>query len=90
MTGAGWEMLFVTIDDHARFVFRAMPPDENAPQEVRFLRDATAYYAGLGVRASSGSSPTTAPRFARASSRGLARRWALCTISPGPTDRKVI
>jgi len=49
VNGAGWEMLFVAIDDHARIAFTAMHPDEKTPQAVRFLRDAVAYYAGLGV-----------------------------------------
>jgi transposase InsO family protein len=48
--GAGWEMLFVAIDDHARIAFTAMHPDEKAPQAVQFLRDAVAYYAKLGVQ----------------------------------------
>jgi transposase InsO family protein len=47
--GAGWETLFVAIDDHARIAYTAMHPDEKTPQAVRFLRDAVAYYAGLGV-----------------------------------------
>lgn len=47
--GAGWEMLFVAIDDHARIAFTAMHPDEKSPQAVQFLRDAVAYFAGLGV-----------------------------------------
>jgi transposase InsO family protein len=47
--GAGWEMLFVAIDDHARIAFTAMHPDEKTPQAVQFLRDAVAYFAGLGV-----------------------------------------
>jgi len=47
--GAGWEMLFVAIDDHARIAFTAMHPDEKTPNAVRFLRDAVAYYARLGV-----------------------------------------
>jgi transposase InsO family protein len=47
--GAGWEMLFVAIDDHARIAFTAMHPDEKTPQAVQFLRDAVAYYAALGV-----------------------------------------
>ena len=41
--GAGWEMLFVAIDDHARIAFTAMHPDERAPSAVQFLRDAVAY-----------------------------------------------
>jgi transposase InsO family protein len=48
--GAGWEMLFVAIDDHARVAFTAMHPDEKTPQAVQFLRDAVAYYAKLGVK----------------------------------------
>jgi transposase InsO family protein len=47
--GAGWETLFVAIDDHARIAFTAMHPDEKRPQAVQFLKDAVAYYARLGV-----------------------------------------
>lgn len=49
VTGAGWEMLFVAVDDHARIAFTAMHPDEKTAQAVQFLRDAVAYYAGLGI-----------------------------------------
>lgn len=48
--GAGWEMLFVAIDDHARVAFTAVHADEKTPQAVQFLHDAVAYYAKLGVR----------------------------------------
>lgn len=48
--GAGWEMLFVAIDDHARIGFTDMYPDEKWPQAVQFLRNAVAYYASLGVK----------------------------------------
>jgi transposase InsO family protein len=47
--GAGWEMLFVAVDDHARIAFTAMKPDEKTPQAVAFLKEAVAYYASLGV-----------------------------------------
>ena len=47
--GAGWEMLFVAIDDHARIAFTQMHPDEKKPQAVAFLHAAVAYYAGLGI-----------------------------------------
>lgn len=47
--GAGWETLFVAIDDHARIAFTAMHPDERTPQAVQFLRDAVAYYGRLGI-----------------------------------------
>ena len=48
--GAGWEMLFVAIDDHARIAFTDMHPDEKWPQAVQFLRNAVAYFASLGVK----------------------------------------
>jgi transposase InsO family protein len=47
--GAGWEMLFVAIDDHARIAFTAIHADERTPSAVQFLRDAVAYYARLGI-----------------------------------------
>jgi transposase InsO family protein len=46
---AGWEMLFVAIDDHARIGFTQMQPDERGPSAVAFLRAAVAYYASLGI-----------------------------------------
>jgi transposase InsO family protein len=48
--GAGWEMLFVAVDDHARIAFTDMHPDEKWPQAVQFLRNAVAYFRSLGVR----------------------------------------
>lgn len=48
--GAGWEMLFVAVDDHARIAFTAMRPDERAPGAASFLRAAAAYYDGLGIK----------------------------------------
>jgi len=48
--GAGWEFLFVAIDDHARIGFTDMYPDERTASAVQFLENAYAYYASLGVR----------------------------------------
>lgn len=47
--GAGWEYLFVAVDDHARVAFTAMHPDERKESAVQFLGDAVAYYNRLGV-----------------------------------------
>ena len=47
--GAGWEFLFVAVDDHARIAFTAMHPDERKESAVLFLKAAVAYYAHLGV-----------------------------------------
>ena len=48
--GAGWEVLFVAVDDHARIAFTDMYPDEKWPQAVQFLRNAVAYFRSLGVK----------------------------------------
>jgi transposase InsO family protein len=47
--GAGWEFLFVAIDDHARIAFTQMKPDERRPSAIAFLRATVRYFAGLGV-----------------------------------------
>lgn len=49
VNGAGWEFLFVAVDDHARLAFTAMHPDERKDSAVQFLRDAVACYGKLGV-----------------------------------------
>lgn len=48
--GAGWEYLFVAIDDHARVAFTHMFPDEGKTSAVQFLENTIAYFASLGVR----------------------------------------
>jgi transposase InsO family protein len=47
---AGWEFLFVAIDDHARIGFTDMYPDETKGCAVQFMRNAVAYYQSLGIR----------------------------------------
>ena len=49
VAGAGWEFLFVAIDDHARIAFTQMKPDEKRTSAIAFLRATVAYFAGLGV-----------------------------------------
>jgi transposase InsO family protein len=48
--GAGWEFLYVAIDDHSRIAFTALLPDEKATSSSAFLRRAVAYFAQLGIR----------------------------------------
>jgi transposase InsO family protein len=48
--GAGWEFLFVAIDDHARIGFTDMYPNEGRQSAVQFLHNAVAYYRSLGMR----------------------------------------
>jgi len=47
--GAGWEFLYVAVDDHSRIAFTAMFPDEKAASASAFLRQAVAYFARLGI-----------------------------------------
>jgi transposase InsO family protein len=48
--GAGWEVLFVAIDDHARIAYTEVHPDESQESACRFLANAHSYYCSLGVR----------------------------------------
>lgn len=48
--GAGWEALFVAIDDHARIAFTELYPDESQESACRFLRNAHAYFSSLKAR----------------------------------------
>ena len=74
--GAGWEFLFVAIDDHARIGFTDMHPDEKqAQRRSQFLRDAVAYYASW-ASGSSACSPTTARRSAPRPSPRPVASWA--------------
>ena len=47
--GAGWEFLFVAVDDHARIGFTDMYPDERLDSAVQFLHNTVAYFKSLGV-----------------------------------------
>jgi transposase InsO family protein len=48
--GAGWEFLYVAVDDHSRIAFTAMLPDEKAGSSTSFLAQAVAYFARLGIQ----------------------------------------
>lgn len=71
--GAGWEFLFVAIDDHARLGFTDLYPDEGQASAVQFLENAVAYYRALGVRVrrvlTDNGSAFRSKRFARACRR---------------------
>lgn len=47
--GAGWEFLFVAIDDHARLAFTQMKRNERRSCAIAFLRASVRYFARLGV-----------------------------------------
>lgn len=48
--GAGWEVLFVAVDDHARIAYTELYPDESQENACRFLANAHAYYCSLDAR----------------------------------------
>jgi transposase InsO family protein len=48
--GAGWEFLFVAVDDHARIGFTDLYPDERHRSAVQFLHNTVSYFRSLGVR----------------------------------------
>jgi transposase InsO family protein len=47
--GAGWQHLFVAIDDNSRLGFAAVYPDETADSALAFLEQLVAFYAAQGV-----------------------------------------
>jgi len=71
--GAGWEFLFVAVDDHARIAFTQMKPDERRPSAIAFLRATVAHFAGLGITVrrilTDNGSAFRSKRFARACGR---------------------
>lgn len=48
--GAGWEFLFVAVDDHSRVGFTDMYPNEMKESAIQFLNNSVAYLRSLGVR----------------------------------------
>ena len=68
--GAGWEFLYVAIDDHARIGFTDMYPDERGPSAEQFIRNAAAYFRSIGVRVrrvlTDNGSPFRSTAFAKA------------------------
>jgi transposase InsO family protein len=47
--GAGWEFLYVAVDDHSRIAFTAMYPDQKGVSATDFLAKAVAYFARFGI-----------------------------------------
>lgn len=47
--GAGWEVLFIAIDDHARIAFTRMYANETKENAIDFLAKAHAWYTALGI-----------------------------------------
>jgi transposase InsO family protein len=47
--GAGWEFLYVAVDDHSRIAYTAMYQDEKAISSASFLTEAVAYFQRFGI-----------------------------------------
>jgi transposase InsO family protein len=47
--GAGWDFVFVAVDDHSRIAFTEIYPDERGQSAASFLRAATGYLSRLGI-----------------------------------------
>jgi transposase InsO family protein len=47
--GAGWETVFVAIDDHSRVAYAELAADETGAAAACFLQAAVRYYARLGI-----------------------------------------
>lgn len=71
--GAGWEFLFVAVDDHARIAFTQMKGNERRDSAIAFLQATVAYFADLGVTVrrilTDNGSVFRSQRFARACAR---------------------
>jgi transposase InsO family protein len=48
--GAGWQHLYVAIDDHSRLGFAAVHPDETADSALTFLDELVRFYRSHGIR----------------------------------------
>jgi transposase InsO family protein len=48
--GAGWQYLFVAIDDHSRLGFASVYPDETADSALAFLSELVRFYTSHGIR----------------------------------------
>jgi transposase InsO family protein len=48
--GAGWEFLYVAIDDHSRLAYTAMYPNEKAVSSIDFLQRATAWFQSFDIQ----------------------------------------
>ncbi len=48
--GAGWEFLFVAVDDNSRIGFTDLYADERKTNAVQFLENTLAYFRSLGVQ----------------------------------------
>ena len=85
--GAGWETLFVAVDDHSRVGFTDLYPDETKGHATQFLENAVTYYKSLGVRIRRVLTDN-GPAFHSKVFAETCSRLRSGTSSPGPTGRR--
>jgi transposase InsO family protein len=77
--GAGWQHLYVAIDDHSRLGFAAVHPDETADSALAFLSQLVRFYASHGIRVE---------RVLTDNGSCFKRRWAAACDAHGIAVRK--
>lgn len=77
--GAGWQHLFVAIDDHSRLGFARVYPDETADSATAFLAELVRFYRGHGI---------TVERVLSDNGACFQRRWAEACSARGIAVRK--
>jgi transposase InsO family protein len=76
---AGWQHLFVAIDDHSRLGFASVYPDETADSALAFLEELVHFYAAHGI---------TVERVLSDNGTCFKRRWADACASRAITVKK--
>jgi transposase InsO family protein len=77
--GAGWQHLFVAIDDHSRLGFARVYPDETADSATAFLAELVRFYHGHGI---------VVERVLTDNGTCFKRRWAETCAAHGIAVRK--
>jgi len=76
---AGWQYLYVAIDDHSRLGFASVHPDETADSSVAFLGELVRFYGSHGIRVE---------RVLTDNGACLKRRWAEACDAHGIAVKK--
>ncbi len=76
---AGWQHLFVAIDDHSRLGFASVYPDETADSALAFLDELVRFYGAHGI---------TVERVLTDNGTCFKRRWADACAARGITVKK--
>jgi len=77
--GAGWQYLYVAIDDHSRLGFASVYPDETSESSVAFLSELVRFYAAHGI---------AVERVLTDNGTCFKRRWAEACAAQGIAVRK--